>query len=243
MAGLAEIEAFIVKVDEEDLLTQALVENVVREDMQPIDVAKALNQAKLENDWINSVLGATFGMSVATVAEHLALLKPGFKELVENSPGEQVGIGHIREARAGTEADADAIKVLEKASVEGLSKPQIRRVAEAVTAAPNEAAKKALLKEEYNPFVHDADRIKEQSKRTPGKDPVVQEKKPKADATWKEVPEVAAMLEHLRKIETDLVPSFIKLVEIGKLDKSGNAFVAGKARRAIRSLEKFIDVL
>ena len=243
MAGLAEIEAFIVAVDDEDMLTQALVENVVRDDMTSLDVAKALKQIKDETDWTNKQIGTNFGMSEGTVAEHLALLKPDFRELVENSPGEQVGIGHIREANAGTDNDADAVSVLKKASVEGLSKPQIRKVAEAVSAAPNDAAKKALLKEEYNPFVHDADRIKEQAKRTPGKDPVAQEKKPKADASWKEAPEVAAMLESLSKIEKDLVPSFIKLVEVGKLDPSGHAFVAGKVRRTVRAFEKLLDVL
>lgn len=243
MAGLAEVEAFIVEVDDEDLLTQALIENVVREDMSPLDVAKSLNQARLENDWTYAVLATTFGMSKGTVGEYLALLKPDFKELVEDSPGEQIGIGHIREARAGTKSDDDAIDVLKKASAEGLSKPQIRKVAEAVSAAPNPDAKKKLLEQEYNPFIHDADRIKEQAKRTPGKDPVVQKPRPKADAAWKDVPEVAVMLESLRKIENDLVPSFIKLVEIGKLDKSGNAFVAGKVRRVVRSLERLIDVL
>ncbi len=152
MAGLTDIEAFIEDMDDAVLLTQALIENVVREDMQPIDVAKALQQIKLENEWTQAVLSARFGMSIGTVAEYLALLKPDFKELVESSPGEQIGIGHIREAKAGTEDDSDAVKVLEKTSKEGLTKKQTRTVAEEYKRIKTGYGKKAAAKVLSTPY-------------------------------------------------------------------------------------------
>ena len=129
MAGLKTIEAFIEDVDDSVLLTQALIENVVREDMAAVDIAKALQQIKLENEWTNEQIGSKFGMSYANVAMYLRMLKDEFKEVAELNP-DYISVQHITEAKAGTDDDADAVKVLEKSAKEGLSKRQTRTVAE-----------------------------------------------------------------------------------------------------------------
>ena len=49
IAGFKEIEAFIEDVDDSEVLTQALIENVVREDMKSVDIAKALKQVRRGN--------------------------------------------------------------------------------------------------------------------------------------------------------------------------------------------------
>ena len=145
MAGLKTIEAFIADVDDAELLTQALIENVVREDMTSIDIAKALQQIKLENEWTDEQVGAKFAMSYASVSMYLRMLKPVFKDVSELKP---VKVKHVIQAMAGTDTEEDAAKVLEKSAKEGLSTRQTRTVAEEYkrmkTGYGAKAAKKVL---------------------------------------------------------------------------------------------------
>ena len=149
MAGLTEIEAFIEDMDDSVLLTQALIENVVREDMQPVDVAKALQQIKLENDWTNEQVGSRFGMSKNTVGDYLQLLIPEIRKVVRSSV---LPYRHVREALAGTDTKEDAVKVLEKAAGEGLSQRQTRTVAEEYKRIKTGYGKKAAKKVLSTPY-------------------------------------------------------------------------------------------
>lgn len=130
IAGFKDIEAFIEDVDDDVLLTQALIENVVREDMAPIDIAKALGQIKEETEWTNEQMSAKFGMDRGAIGEYINMLRPVFEPLFKNDDQVSIGFRHVREAKAGTDSDEDAVKVLEKAAKEGLSRNQTRTVAE-----------------------------------------------------------------------------------------------------------------
>ena len=57
------------------------------------------------------------------------MLAPAMRKVAESFPA-TVTHQHIIHAKAGTDDDADAVKVLEKAAIEGLSKRQTRTVAE-----------------------------------------------------------------------------------------------------------------
>ena len=153
MAGLKTIEAFVADVDDAELLTQALIENVVREDMQPIDVAKAFQQIKLENEWTNAQVGARFGMTKESVTGYLGMLKPEVKKTLEKGNARNLTHIHLREAKAGTDDDTSAVAVLEKAAEEGLSTRQTRTVAEEYTETKKEYGPKAanqVLKTPYS---------------------------------------------------------------------------------------------
>jgi len=150
MAGLDEIEAFIEDMDDAVLLTQALIENVVREDMKPIDIAKALQQVKLENEWTDEDVGAMFGMGRKSVTDYLQMLKPEVKDVfADRSALTHV---HLKEAKAGTDDDADAVKVLEKSAKEGLSTRQTRTVAEEYKRMKNGYGAKAANKVLTTPY-------------------------------------------------------------------------------------------
>jgi ParB family chromosome partitioning protein len=151
MAGLDEIEAFIADVDDAELLTQALIENVVREDMQPIDVAKAFKQIMLENEWSKEQVGARFGMGGDSVFNYLLLLKPKTQEVVESYP-DRITHQHVMQARAGTDDPDDMVKVLEKSAKEQLSKRQTRTVAEEYTRIKTDYGTKAAKKVLDTPF-------------------------------------------------------------------------------------------
>ena len=149
MAGLDEIEAFIEDMDDSVLLTQALIENVVREDMQPIDIAKTLQQIRLENEWTLDQTGSMFGMSAAVVSAYLKMLLPEIEKAIHSS---ELSYTHIREARAGTEDDADAVKVIEKAAKEGLTQRQVRTVAEEYKQTKKDYGPKAANQVLKTPF-------------------------------------------------------------------------------------------
>ena len=172
MAGLTEVEAFIEDMDDSVLLTQALIENVVREDMAPADVGKAFKQIKLENEWTNDEVGSKFGMSGASVSRYLKLLAPEIKKIEESHPG-VITHKHLEEARSGSADDTDAVRVLEKAAIEGLSKRQTRTVAEEYKRMKTGYGKKAASKVLATPY--------EKS----GLEPYVPTRKPKPTVTEK----------------------------------------------------------
>ena len=129
MAGLTEVDAFIEDMDDAVLLTQALIENVVREDMAPLDIALTLQQIKLENEWTNEQAGAKFGMSEAQVRGYMDMLRPEIRKVID-SRSSTIPYRHVREALVGTETNEDAARVLEKVAEEGLTQRQTRTVAE-----------------------------------------------------------------------------------------------------------------
>jgi len=151
MAGLTEVDAFIEDMDDAVLLTQALIENVVREDMASLDIAKALHQIKLENKWTQEQVGARFGMGQGLVSDYLNMLTPEIKKAVENID-QSIGVRHVIEARAGTSDDADTVKVLEKAAKETLSPRQTRTVAEEYKRMKNGYGAKAANKVLTTPY-------------------------------------------------------------------------------------------
>ena len=152
MAGLTEVDAFIEDMDDAVLLTQALIENVVREDMAALDVAKALQQIKLENEWTNEQIGAKFGMGESAVGSYMQMLKPAFKDMMEKNQPAGFTPEHLAQAKAGTNDDDDAVKVLEKAAAEGLSKRQTRSVAEEYKRMKNGYGAKAANKVLTTPY-------------------------------------------------------------------------------------------
>lgn len=70
-AGLARVPALVREADERERLELALVENVVREDLNPIEVARAL-----------AVLIEDFGQTHAALAERLGRSRPAVSNLV-----------------------------------------------------------------------------------------------------------------------------------------------------------------
>jgi len=153
MAGLTEVDAFIEDMDDAVLLTQALIENVVREDMVPLDIAKALKQIKLENEWTLEQVGKKVGKHESVIRKYLNMLIPEIEKVFEEPfAANGLGFEHVTEARAGTEDDADAVKVLGKAAKEGLSRKQTRTVAEEYKRMKNGYGAKAANKVLTTPY-------------------------------------------------------------------------------------------
>lgn len=74
MAGLKEVSVIIKDINENDLLKLALIENLQREDLNPIEEALAYNTLKDEYDMSQAEIAKLSGRSRAAVANTLRLL-------------------------------------------------------------------------------------------------------------------------------------------------------------------------
>ena len=148
MAGLHEIPALVRRVDDEAAVAMALIENIQREDLNPLEEARALQRLIAEFDMTHATAAEAVGRSRAAVSNLLRLLDLAeeAKSLLEHR---EIDMGHAR-ALLGLDskrkqAEAAATVAKEKLSVrdtEALVKrlaanPQAEARAEAKRADPN----------------------------------------------------------------------------------------------------------
>jgi ParB family chromosome partitioning protein len=93
-AGLATIPAVIADVDEQDRLELALIENVQRHDLNPIELAHAFLTLS-EGGTTQEEIGRRVSLDRSTVANHLRLLELP-RELQADVEGGQISVGHAK---------------------------------------------------------------------------------------------------------------------------------------------------
>jgi ParB family chromosome partitioning protein len=74
-AGLERIPALVRDVTDAQSLVLALVENLLREDLNPVDTAEAYQKLLTEFGWTQEDLGRRVGKDRSSVANHLRLLR------------------------------------------------------------------------------------------------------------------------------------------------------------------------
>ena len=94
LAGLSTIPAVIADVDERDRLELALVENVQRSDLNPIELAHAFLDLS-EGGTTQEQIGKRVGLERSTIANHLRLLELP-REIQADVERGQLGIGHAK---------------------------------------------------------------------------------------------------------------------------------------------------
>lgn len=255
-ARIKETEAIVEGVDDTVALVQSLIENVQREDMSPIDQAKALFAIQEETGWSQADMARRGILPEKTISNYMSLLResPRIQRIVER--GAPVGRGggihasegrvtpsHVIEARQSGLAKSEREAVIEKAAKEGLTAQQTRRVAEAVKAAKSERRKKYLLDSDYAPFIHDAEVTKQREEEYADHDPLlVKERKPSAQKDWAETPAVKEVIVTV-KMWHDSLTAFKKATEIGKLAPEAKQFLAHKLKPFSRELNEWISEL
>src|SRR5512135_1110391 len=75
LAGLKKIPALVKNVASKDSLEIALIENIQREDLNPIETAEAFNRLLRDFDLTQEELSDRVGKDRATIANYLRLLK------------------------------------------------------------------------------------------------------------------------------------------------------------------------
>ncbi len=95
LAGLIEIPAVVRQLDDRTVVAMALIENIQREDLNPLEEAQALQRLIDEFDLTHAAAAAAVGRSRAAVSNLLRLLElpAAIRELVESRALE---MGHAR---------------------------------------------------------------------------------------------------------------------------------------------------
>ncbi len=95
MAGLHEVPAIVKELSAQKTLEVALVENIQREDLNPIEEAKAYKNLMDEFDLTQSDVAQKVGKERATIANVLRLLNLSF-EVMEMVKKNEISMGHAK---------------------------------------------------------------------------------------------------------------------------------------------------
>jgi ParB family transcriptional regulator, chromosome partitioning protein len=119
LAGLKKIPAIIKNVDSRDSLEMALIENIQREELNPIETAEGFNRLLQEFSLTQEDLADKVGKERATVANYLRLLKlPA--EIKDMLYAGKLSMGHAR-ALLAVEGKINQIEAARKIIKNGLS--------------------------------------------------------------------------------------------------------------------------
>lgn len=129
--GYERIPAYIIEVDSEDkLLELALIENIQREDLNPMEIAQAYQKLQKEHGLTQEEVAQKVGKDRATVANFIRLLK--LPEKVQGALGkDEISMGHAR-ALMGLSTPEAQIQLCRKIIKQQLN---VRQVEEAVRKA------------------------------------------------------------------------------------------------------------
>ena len=119
LAGLAEVPVYIRLADDQQMMEMALIENIQREDLNPIEIANTYGRLKEEFLLSDEKLADRVGKQRSTVTNYLRLLKlhDDIKAAVKN---QQISMGHAR-ALAGVNDRAFQLSLLNQIRTEELS--------------------------------------------------------------------------------------------------------------------------
>jgi ParB family chromosome partitioning protein len=122
-AGLHQVPALIRETSESQAFELALVENLQREDLNPIEEAEAYQYMLAEHGHTQESLSLRVGKDRSTVANALRLLKlpPAVRAMVREG---RLNMGHAR-ALLGLESDQAIERLARQAASRGLSVRQV----------------------------------------------------------------------------------------------------------------------
>ncbi len=150
LVGLQKVPAYVRTADDETMLEMALVENIQREDLDPIEIAISYQRLMDECKLTQESMSERVGKKRATVTNYLRLLKlPA--EIQLGLRDKKLGMGHAR-AIIGIEDEIQQLKIYEEIIENDYS---VRKVEEVVRELNSEkpakqpTKKKNALPEEY----------------------------------------------------------------------------------------------
>jgi ParB family chromosome partitioning protein len=131
MAGLAEVPVVVLEVAEPQMLELALIENIQREDLNPIETAHAYERLGRELGLSQEEIGRRTGKDRTSIANTVRLLKlPTEIQLLLAE--RRLSMGHAR-ALLGLPAAEQQIEIAEKAAAQGLSVRQVETLVQELT--------------------------------------------------------------------------------------------------------------
>ena len=170
-AGLKEIPVYIRKLDDKQVMQLALIENVQRQDLSPIEEARAYRQLMDEYKMTQQEVSEAVGKSRSVIANSLRLLTLG-EPVVDLLEKGELTVGHAKMLAGIT--DAQEQKTIAQLAVKNGFNVRQLEVYIAGQTGEKQKAKKPSLKQE-NPFlrefeisVNDNSNIKAKAKQSGG---------------------------------------------------------------------------
>ena len=240
-AGLTELECFVEGLDDDESQWQALTENVIREDMSAIDIARAI-QGRRDAGYSKKEIAQRMGWSEDRVRAHLAIsnapeevrkaMKAGCRQpaLTERHFSRTAPLSHTPSIRA---------RLLKKAAEEELSTRQVENIAKSIATAKSDARREFLLNIPYHPSLHDAKEVKRREARYGDYDPLIKETTPPADQEWHDLPEVKQIINTTKAWRKELV-EFREATNLGKLAPEAKQFIAHQLKPFAQELHEWI---
>lgn len=153
LAGKEEIPAYIREVDDEDIISFALIENIQREDLNPIEIAMGYNRLVEEAGYTQAEVAERVGKNRTTVTNMLRLLNlPPFIQAALRD--NKISMGHAR-ALISVEDPEDQKAVFNKAVKNEYSVRQIEKAVRALDKEEEEGDKKEQETEEHQTFLNE----------------------------------------------------------------------------------------
>lgn len=151
LAGLTEVPAYVRIANDQAMLEMALVENIQREDLNPIEVALSYERLIEECELTQDQLSQKISKSRSSITNHLRLLKlpapvqAGVKQ-------KQISMGHARAIVSAGDEDTQ-IELFERVVAENLSVREIEAIIRGEAIAKKEPApQKAKLEISENEY-------------------------------------------------------------------------------------------
>ncbi|MDZ4799653.1 MAG: ParB/RepB/Spo0J family partition protein [Bryobacteraceae bacterium] len=131
LAGLTTVPAVIQEFASDRLLEVALIENIQREDLNPIEVAHALDRLARDYKLTHEQIASRTGKDRTTVTNLIRLLRlPHDIQLLLAE--HRLSMGHAR-ALLGLSTEAEQIELGQRAAAQGLSVRQVERLVHTLT--------------------------------------------------------------------------------------------------------------
>ncbi|HLH41212.1 MAG TPA: ParB/RepB/Spo0J family partition protein [Bryobacteraceae bacterium] len=149
LAGLTEVPVVVQDVADTNLLELALIENLQREDLNPLEIAHAYDRLHREMGLSHEEIARRTGKDRTSVVNTIRLLK--LPQDVQNLlVAQRISMGHAR-AILGLATAESQIEVAEKAAAQGMSVRQVEALVQNLTAErPTKGRAKSTTQQDPN---------------------------------------------------------------------------------------------
>ena len=145
LAGLAEIPALVRAVDRDRLLELSLIENIQREDLNPIEIASAFHRLVSNHGLSHEQIAERTGKERSTVTNFLRLLRLGERAQHELKAG-SISVGHAR-ALLNVDSPQEQARLCGEIIAKKLSVREIEAIVKKLTEHPPSDTRKEKSEE------------------------------------------------------------------------------------------------
>lgn len=149
LAGITEVPVVLQEVADDHLLELALIENLQREDLNPIETAHAYDRLHREMGLSHEEIARRTGKDRSSVVNTLRLLKLP-REVQNLLIAQRISMGHARAILALPSAESQ-IEIAEKSAAQGMSVRQVEALVQHLTAdRPKQGRPKTVAPQDPN---------------------------------------------------------------------------------------------